>query len=293
MNIVQNTLYSKLYDVQFFFCLGAERQSGVGTAGQLELWPVQLWVGLIPRPVERDMSSVNGAKVQMLKTLSTLFRAQVAEAEEAIFDANATRLLEQRLREANAAFEAGKRDLAMVLAEEAGEHRLAADLGQRIAEEEAAAIKALEAGRESEAERLAERIATATDDQKAHKDAAANCGEAAARIRRALESNARLLAELKRGLATAKAAAAVNRANARSLSTAGVTDSAIQDARRTLERIRVRQGEQTDFVEAMERVERDPTLKAPGEIQARRWPETDPKSVLDRLKARGVSSPVP
>lgn len=53
----------------------------------------------------------------MFKTITTLFRAQVAEAEEAIFDANATRLLEQRIREANAAFEAGKRDLAMVLAE--------------------------------------------------------------------------------------------------------------------------------------------------------------------------------
>ena len=40
----------------------------------------------------------------MFKTITTLFRAQVAEAEEAIFDANA-------------AFQAGKRDLAMVLAE--------------------------------------------------------------------------------------------------------------------------------------------------------------------------------
>lgn len=222
----------------------------------------------------------------MFKTITTLFRAQVAEAEEAIFDANATRLLEQRIREANAAFETGKRDLAMVLAEEAGERRLAADIGLRIAEDEAAAVRALDAGKEAEAERLAERIAGLSDDLKAHEMAAADCAEAAHRIRKSLESNARLLGELRRGLATAKAAAAVNRANQRSLSAAGVSDSAIQEARRTLERIRVRQSEQRDFDEAMDRVERDPSLKAPGASSVPRVGMTDPSDVLNRLKAR-------
>lgn len=234
----------------------------------------------------------------MLRTITTLFRAQVAEEEEAIFDANATRLLEQRLREANAAFEAGKRDLAMVLAEEAGERRLAADIGTRIAEDEAAAMIALEAGKEGDAERLSGSIAGLMDDLKAHEFAASECAEAAHRIRRALESNARLLGELRRGLATAKAAAAVNRANQRSLCAAGVSDSAIQEARRTLERIRMRQTEQRDFVEAMDRVERDPALKAPGALRERHASETDPKAVLERLKARragysGDSQPTP
>jgi hypothetical protein len=93
----------------------------------------------------------------MFTTITTLFRAQVAEAEEAIFDANAMRLLGQRIREANAAFEAGKRDLAMVLAQESGERRFAAEIGTRIAEEEAAAVRVLDAGNEAEAERLAAR----------------------------------------------------------------------------------------------------------------------------------------
>ena len=226
----------------------------------------------------------------MLKTITTLFRAQVSEVEEAIFDANATRLLEQRIREANAAFEAGKRDLAMVLAEEAGERRLTAEMGLRMAEEEAAAMAALEAGSEAEATMISERIAGLTDDLRAHELAARDCAEAAHRIRRSLESNARLLGELRRGLATAKAAAAVDRANRRSLSAAGVSDSAIQEARRTLERIRVRQSEQRDFAEAMERVERDPSLKTPGASMGPRIPATDPRSVLDRLKARRATS---
>jgi phage shock protein A len=103
--------------------------------------------------------------------------------------------LEQRIREANAAFEAGKRDLAMVLA---------AEIGTRIAEEEAAAVRALDAGNEAEAERLAERLAGLSDDLKAHQLAASDCADAARRIRKSLESNARLLGELRRGLATAK-----------------------------------------------------------------------------------------
>jgi hypothetical protein len=115
----------------------------------------------------------------MFKTNTTLFRAQVAEAEEAIFDANATRLWEQRIREANAAFEAGKRDLAMVLAEGSGERRLAAEIGTRIAEEEAAAVRALDAGNEAEAERLAERITGFSDNLKAHDPAASDCADAA------------------------------------------------------------------------------------------------------------------
>lgn len=222
----------------------------------------------------------------MLKTLSTLFRAHAAEAEEALFDANATRLLEQRLREANAAFEAGKRDLAMVLAEEAGERRLAETLARREADAEAAALAALGQDADAEAERLAEEIAGNIDERRAHEDAAADCAEAARRIRKGLQSNARLLAELKRGLATAKAAAAVSRANARSSSSAGVSESAILEARRTLERIRARQTRDRDFVEAMERVDSDPALRSPDGLPESRRAATDPRRVLEELKAR-------
>lgn len=229
----------------------------------------------------------------MFKTLSTLFKAHAAEAEEAIFDANATRLLEQRLREANAAFEAGKRDLALVLAEEAGERRLAEEAGQRIGEVETEALAALERGEEAQAEQLSEQIASLTDEHQAHAAAAADCAQSASRIRHSLESNARLLAELRRGLATTRAAAAVNRANARCLSSAGVSQSAIAEARRTLERIRSRQTEQRDFAEAMDRVERDPALRTPGSEPLRRTPETDPKAVLERLKSRRSASGAP
>ncbi len=56
--------------------------------------------------------------------------------------------------------------------------------------------------------------------------------------------------------------------------------------RRPLERIRVRQSEQHDFVEAMDRVEGDPSLKAPGASSVPRVGVTDRKDVLNWLKVR-------
>lgn len=221
----------------------------------------------------------------MFKTLSTLFKAQVAEAEEAIFDANATRLLEQRIREASSAFEAGKRDLALVLAEEAGERRCAEAADAKVRDLDAEALAALDAGDEAVARETAQRIAFATDEAAAHRAAAADCAEAAARLRAVLERHVRLLAELKRGLATTRAAAALDRVSERSCRAAGLSDSAIQEARRTLERIRSRQSRQRDFDEAMDQVESEPGLRAPGAEPVRRVAETSVDAVLSRLRS--------
>jgi len=227
----------------------------------------------------------------MFKTLSTLFRAQVAEAEEAIFDANASRLLEQRLREANSAFEAGKRDLALVLAEQAGEERAAAAVAARIAELEAQGIAALDAGAEEKAQGLAQRIAIATDEAVAHREAAKECGDTAARLRAMLEGNVRHLAELRRGLATARSADALDRANERSCRAAGLSDSSIREARRTLERIRVRQSRRRDLDEAMQRVESDAALDATGTQSGDSRPRTSAEAVLARLRSQRSSNP--
>ena len=159
-----------------------------------------------------------------------------------------------------------------------------ADIPERLAEFEAAAGSALDAGDEAQAGQLARRIAAIMDERAAHLGAAAECGGVAERLRANLERNVRLLAELKRGLATARAAAAMRRVNDHARRGAGLSDSAIQEARRTLERIRNRQAEQRDFDEAMDRVASDPDLAAPGSGWSRPPRETNPDDVLARLK---------
>ncbi len=220
----------------------------------------------------------------MLKTLSALFRATAAEAEEALFDANAIRLLEQRLREANAAFEAMKRDLAMVLAEETGEARAVAAIGERLPKLETEVRTALAEGREPDALDLADRIASLEDERAGHDEARQRCAEAARRIRAGLDDNARLLAELKRGLSTARAAAAVARSRDRAARHRLVGEDAFREARITLERVRSRQVEDQDFSDALGRVERDIAARSGATSAFTDRPRTSARSVLDRLR---------
>lgn len=229
----------------------------------------------------------------MLKTIATLFRATAAEAEEALFDANAVRLLEQRLREANLAFEAMKRDLAQVLAEETAEARAATATAERIGRLEAEARAALAADREEDALDIADRIASLEDERAGHDDARRRCAEAGKRIRAGLDDNARLLAELKRGLTTARAAAAVARSRDRAARHRLVGEDAFREARMTLERVRARQTEDQDFSDALGRVERDLAARSGTASDLYDRPRTSAKSVLDRLRKDAGGPPPP
>ena len=82
----------------------------------------------------------------MLKIFSTLLRGAAAEAEQAVFDANAIRILEQQLRDAADALDYSKRELACAMAHRASEARASQALSLRVAELEIAAseIRCLE-----------------------------------------------------------------------------------------------------------------------------------------------------
>ncbi len=80
----------------------------------------------------------------MLKIVTTLLRGAANEAEEALFDANAIRVLEQQLREAASGLEHARRELACAMAHQASEERAVSALAARISELETAAREALE-----------------------------------------------------------------------------------------------------------------------------------------------------
>ena len=225
----------------------------------------------------------------MMRLFATLWRARAAEAEEAIFDANAIRLLQQNLREAMTAFEIAKHELARVMAQETSEARLAAELAERIGQLEDDARKALDAREESRAEMLAGRIAVLEDERAAHLQTSQTCGREARRIREQVDLAARRIAEVKRGLATASAVDALQRARGR-LSGLGMGDagsggpSAIREAEATLKRIRERQQGQEDVSAALSKLEDE--LPTAGGRRPETTPhrQTDPKDVLARLK---------
>lgn len=225
----------------------------------------------------------------MMRLFATLWRARTAEAEEAVFDANAIRLLQQHAREATQAFEIAKYELARVMAQETTETRLAAELAQRIGHLEEEAGKALASGEDSRAEMLASRIAVLEDERAAHQDTAKTCGREAKRIREQVDQAARRIAEIRRGLSTATAVDALQRTRGR-LSGLGLGEhgpggiGAIREAEMTLKRIRDRQQGQEDVSEAMTKLEGELPIAGgrPAGEGLRR--QTDPKDILARLK---------
>jgi len=148
----------------------------------------------------------------MLKIVTTLLRGAASEAEEALFDANAIRVLEQQLRDAAGSLEHARRELACAMAHQASEERAVSALEARIGSLEAAAHEALDAAREDLATEVATVIA-ATEDERALRKASVEKFAVDVRRLKQLSEDGRLrLADLRRGLEMARAQEALRRA---------------------------------------------------------------------------------
>ncbi len=99
----------------------------------------------------------------MFATLRTLFRAAEAEVEEALVDANGTRLLAQHLRDAEGGTRQARRALAGLMAQQKAEDRRIAGLDGEIHRREQEASDALSAGEEVLAAEIADRIVSLED----------------------------------------------------------------------------------------------------------------------------------
>lgn len=225
----------------------------------------------------------------MLKIVTTLLRGAASEAADALFDAHAIRVLEQNLRDAAAALEHSRRELACAMAHQAGEERAVEALEARIAELVAAAGEALDGQREDLAADVATVIA-ATEDETAMRKAAVDKFAADVRRLKQLSDDGRLrLQDLRRGLEMARAQDALRRAGANGRRALHIGSGALREAEATLVRIRDVQAKQDDVAAALDELDqresgRDLTdrLAAAG---FGRMKKTKPADVLARLKA--------
>ncbi|MGQ0671970.1 MAG: PspA/IM30 family protein [Hyphomicrobium sp.] len=192
----------------------------------------------------------------MLKTLTTLLRASVVEADEALFDANAIRLLEQNLRDAAASLEHARRELACAMAHLTSEERAVAALDQRIDELEQGGRQALSGGREDLAEEAATVIAAAEDERRARQAAAERFAADVRRLKVLAEDGRRRLMDLRRGLELARAQDALRRAGANGRRALAVGTGALREAEGTLARIKEQQARDEDVSAALDELER-------------------------------------
>lgn len=191
----------------------------------------------------------------MLRLIATLARGAVADVEDAVFDANAIRILEQQLRDAAGALELSRRELACAMAHRASEERAVAALAQRVRELETSGRKAIEAGREDLAEEVAIEIAATEDERHERGDAAGRGGGEIQRLRLVVEDGRKRLLDLRRGLELARAQEALRRAGANGRRAIAAGKGALREAEATLARIRAAHAREQDVLAALDELE--------------------------------------
>ena len=116
--------------------------------------------------------------MSILKDLLTALKGGANEIGEAIVDANAVRILEQEIRDAEAAIGNAKQSLTRMKSAEIRLKREVATLDADVADYERKALAALNAGEEALAAEVAERIAELETErsEKAGERASPRCG---------------------------------------------------------------------------------------------------------------------
>lgn len=229
----------------------------------------------------------------MLKIVTTLLRGAVADAEDAVFDANAIRLLEQQLRDAAASIEHSKRELACAMAHQSSEERAIAALSERIAELEKSGTEALSAGREDLANEAAIVVA-ATEDEKTERQAALDrFSSDVRRLKQISEEGRKRLAELRRGLELARTQDALRRAGANGRRALASGTGALRKAEATLAKVRELTARDEDISAALDELERQGSSE---DLQSRLSEagfgpklKTKPSDMLARMRARSAA----
>jgi phage shock protein A len=191
----------------------------------------------------------------MLKTLTTIIRGVAAEADDAVFDANATRILSQQLRDAATALEHSKRELACAMAHRDSEKRAVEALDKRKSELERAAVDALNGNREDLATEVATIIAAIDDERRERADAMMRFDIDIARLRQMTDDGRRRLGDLRRGLEMARAQEALRRAGANGRRALSTGNGALREAEATLAKIKETNQKCNDEHRALEELE--------------------------------------
>ncbi len=231
----------------------------------------------------------------MIKLLTTLVRGAVAEAEEAAFDANATRVLAQQLRDAATSLQHAKTELACAMAHRSSEARAVAMVDDRIATLEAGAFDALDGGNEDMATEAATIIAAAEDERREREAAITRFDVDISRLKQLTEEGQRRLRDLRRGLEMARAQESLNRAGSNGRRALATGTGALREAETTLARIREQNAKADDVAAALDELERQTSGRDLEERMAKAGfgpnIKSKPADVLARLAARRAAAP--
>ncbi len=219
----------------------------------------------------------------------TAIRGGASEAGEAIIDANATRIFEQEIRDAENHLTKAKRDLTGVMAEQMAAQREVDRLQREVAEHEGYAGQALEKGDETLALAVAEKIANLESELATQQQALASFSGNSDRLKELVKNSERQVAEHKRQLSMVKTTESVQKATSAITDNFSSSNSKLLSAKDSLERIKAKQQKFDDKMKAAEVLESedsDTSLAAQLKAAGIGSQDNSANSVLDRIKAK-------
>lgn len=148
----------------------------------------------------------------MLNVLKTLFLGASARAEEQLTDHFAIDLIEQKIRESEAALSMAKSTLAALIIRQRNEQQTLNRLNAQIADLEQRAREALAAGRDDLAADAAMAIANLENERTVRQSTLAQLADRVARTQAAVEKANRRILDLRQGMISARAADAERKA---------------------------------------------------------------------------------
>jgi phage shock protein A len=186
----------------------------------------------------------------ILAKLFTAMRGAANEAGETIIDHQALRILDQEMRDAEKELNDAKTQLTQIMAQRKGVEREVERLKKSITEHEDHAAKALEKGDEGLAADVCERIAQFEDELKLQEQAFKQYDDGVNQIKRSIKSTERNIAAMKRQVSMVKATEKVQKASAAASARFSGTNTSLTSATDSLERIKKRQQERSDRMDA-------------------------------------------
>jgi len=224
----------------------------------------------------------------MFKIMRTIFLGKAARVEQDIETANASIIIEQKIREAEAGHAMAKRGLAALITRSKSERKALNVLSGRITDLENRTREALAGGKESLAQDAAKLIAELENERAVRERTLISSQEKAERIRLAIEKTHRQLIDLRQGLITAKSIE-VERHAVRNLKGDISAHSAIAEGEAVLKRL-LGSPDPVATIEALEEIEADlsgdTVVDRLSEAGFGKSDKVQPSDILERLRAQ-------
>ena len=221
--------------------------------------------------------------------LFTAFRGIASEAGETIIDTQAIRILEQEVRDAKKNLNESKESLAQVIAKQIGIEREVKRLEKTIAEYEEYAIQSLNKGNETLANEIAEKVADLENELAVQVSVLESYQVSVNTLKQNIRHTELHIKSMEREISVVKTTESVQKANVAAANKFSGSNSALRSATDSLERIKQKQQQKADQLQAAMQLQQQESgsdlhekLKQAGLVSE----PISAQTVLARLKAK-------